>query len=112
MKINGRKYDTMKRAMTALVESMGGAIAVKELYVVKLLATGIDEHRKQTRMVWDLWSTAERSLLYDDTHPGFVKGHWVRVVQHLPGWSVYTDGVNDVHIETALRKIGAELGIL
>ena len=44
--------------------------------------------------------------------PAFVGGHWLRVVQHLPGWNIYTDGVNDVHIETALRRIAADLGLM
>ena len=101
----------MRRAIKALVESMGGSVKVKEFYA-KTLPAEIGEHRQQTRMVWDLWATAERSLLYDDTHPAFVGGHWLRVVQHLPGWNIYTDGVNDVHIETALRRIAADLGLM
>ena len=111
MKINGKKYETMKGAIKSLVEHMGGAESVKAFYA-RTLPAELAEQRKITRMVWDLWTTAERSILYHDDHPGFAQGHWMRVCPQVPGFSVYTDGVNDVHIETAIRKIGAELGIL
>ena len=101
----------MLRAVKSLVESMGGTESVKTFYS-KTLPPDLPEHRKQTRMIWDLWARAERSLLYDDNHPGFAQGHWVRVVPQEPGWNIYTDGVNDVHIETALRRIANNLGLM
>jgi hypothetical protein len=44
----------------------------------------------RTRMLFDVWHVALRSL---------------------PGFDMYSDGDNDDHIETALRKIGREAGL-
>ena len=118
MKIKGEKFETIKRAVTALVESMGGAAKVKEFYNKTLgmaAATSVGSVTSvENRMLWDLWATAERSLLYDDKHPCFANGRWIRVCPQVPNWSriLWADNVNDIHILTALRVIGNELGLL
>lgn len=43
-----------------------------------------------TRMLFDVWNVALRSL---------------------PGFDPYSDGDNDSHLKTALRKIGQETGL-
>jgi hypothetical protein len=112
MKIKGETYETIKRAVNALIESMGGAEKVKAFYA-KTLPAELPDIRKRNRMLWDLWSSAERSLLYDDTHPAFAQGHWIRVCPQVPGWNLYADRtIYDTHVLTALCKIGAELGIV
>ncbi len=101
MRIKAQQYDTMRVALKAVVDHAGGAEAVRKQYATKTMG----------RLLWDLWHVAEDNLRYDDTHPGFANGHWPRVFPHNPSFDLYANGVNDSHIETALRKIGKELGL-
>jgi hypothetical protein len=101
MKINGVKYDTMKNAMQAVVNHFGGASAVKEFY----------KHKTSDGMLWALWHITSDNMRYDDTHPNFRFGLWTRIIPQNPSFDMYSDNHNDVHIATALRKIGKELGI-
>jgi hypothetical protein len=102
MKIVGSKYETMKAAMRAVVEYAGGPAPVKAAYAK--LSSG--------RMLWDLWHAASRNLLYDDSHPMFANGRCSRVHPHEPHFDLWSDDVNDRHIETALKHIGRELGLV
>jgi hypothetical protein len=102
MKINGTKYDTMFHGMQAVVKHLGGPVAVKATF----------EALTERRMLWDLWHTVDKDLRYDDAHPNFQSGGWIRVIPQNPTFDVFSDGVNDAHIETTLRRIGQELGII
>ena len=102
MKIKGAKYDTMATSVKAVVEARGGATVLK-----KLAGTV-----KDTVILWGLWEMANRSLRYDDNHPGFANGHWERYVPQNQQFDVYSDDTNDSHIETAMRKICKDLGVI
>ncbi len=105
MKINGTKYATMTAAMRAVVETAGGAARVREHFAASGLTT--------LRMLWDVWNGADRNLRYDDSHPAFASGQWTRAYPQDAGFNLYADpSVNDTHIETALKKIGRELGLV
>ena len=85
-----------------MVENEGGPAPVKAIYA-KLT---------QMRMLWDVWHVASHNLLYDDNHPAFSNGLWSRVHPYEPHFDIYSDNVNDRHIETALKQIGRELGLV
>ena len=59
-------------------------------------ANGVDKIKQvyadhsQQRMLWDLWHAGNRSIVIDP----------------------YKAGMNDSHIETALKKIAKELGLV
>lgn len=102
MKINQHDYVIMFHAVKAVVENAGGPQPIKDRYADKTVR----------RMLWDVWHAADNNLRYDDTHPGFAKGLWPRVHPQYPGFDLYANGLNDSHIETALHKIGKELGLV
>ena len=102
MKITGTKYAKMHAGMRAAVDYAGGPAAVKAAYAA--VTPG--------RMLWDLWHSVSRCLLYDDAHPGFARGLWPRFIPHDPSFDIYSDDANDSHILTALKKIGREFGLL
>jgi hypothetical protein len=102
MKIFGTKYEKMKAAMRAVIEFAGGPASVKAAYA-KL---------SPARMLWDTWHSASRNLLYDDNHPAFKSGQWSRVHPHDLHFDLWSDDVNDRHIETALKHLGKELGLV
>jgi len=99
MKIKGAKYEVMKSAMLAIIERYGRKAIAKHF-----------EGRSDTWVFWALWSQASFDLRNSDTHPAFGKGR-VRTVPHNADFNIYSDGVNDNHIETALKKICNEAGI-
>jgi hypothetical protein len=100
-KIHGAKYATMLAGMRAVVEYYGGP--------AEILATYADGN--VTRMLWSLWNRVDENLRYDDSHPAFQSGHWQRILPPNPSFDMYSDGDNDTHILTALKRIGRELGI-
>ena len=102
MKINGQKYETMKAAMWAVIDHAGGPEIIKDRYA----------KYSPGRMLWDVWHQAEDNLRYADNHPSFVSGQWARIVPQNPSFDVYSDDVNDRHIETTIKHIGKELGII
>ena len=62
--------------------------------------------------LWRLFHKIMRDRQYDDTHPGFAQGLWVRVLPCSDRFWLdrfYKDAdLNDDHIATALRKIARE----
>lgn len=56
------------------------------------------------KTMWLVWPAVAFQLMNDDTHPAFIKGY-KRTVKYRPGFNVYNYGVNDKHIESALKKI-------
>ena len=98
MKITGSKYETMA-AVKAVVEYAGGPAKVKAAYAALT----------EKRLIWDLWHAASANILYDDAHPRFALGMCTRVYPHDPNFDLWSDGVADAHIETALYKIWREL---
>jgi hypothetical protein len=53
---------------------------------------------------------AEQYRSYSDTRILF--DVWAIALRSLPGFDQYSNGDNDSHIETALRKIGNELNLI
>lgn len=100
MRIDGTTYQTMRDAMRdvlAYAQSHGmfpsGAITSREL--------------------WSLWNTTCDQLQYDDSHPGFTRGIWVRIVPCNPTpVRVMLRDTNDNHQRTAMRRIAGELGLI
>ena len=63
------------------------------------------------RDVWEVFHQVCEDRSYDDTHPFFTKGMRVRVLPYEGHGSLnmfYNAGLNDAHIETALRRIISE----
>lgn len=92
MKIPQDTYSIMLEAMRAVVNHYGKDLDWKWVGV------------------WSIWWIAYGNLQYDDSHPFFKSGQWKRAVPHNPTFSLHD--FTDAHIETSLRKIGKELGIL
>lgn len=103
MKIKGTKYATMLAAMRAVVDSYGGPVAAKAIQA--------DRQWSDMALLWSLWHVCQRNLSYDDNHPAFQQGHWKRIIPQNTAFDMYSDGDNDTHLATALRKIGRELGL-
>lgn len=100
MKIKQELYEKMKTAMELMINSFGGSQKINERFANKSRITKL----------WSIWNAASFDLMYDDTHPAYRKKQ--RVVPYEEGFNVYNDDdINDSHIETALKKIGTELGI-
>lgn len=103
MKIAGIKFARMKGAVKAVVDNIGPSAVMKKRTA---------NQWSESRLLWELWNAAQNNLIYNDGHPCFANCHWTRVYPHCEGFNVYSDGINDAHIETALRKIAKELGII
>ena len=102
MKITNQQLETMRNAMRAVVEHLGGVEKVKAAF----------SDFTPRRMLWDIWHKAEVNLRYDDSHPFFVGGRWERMVPHNPSFATDLNYLKGCHIETALAKIGREFGLL
>jgi hypothetical protein len=101
MKITGRKLDTMRRAFGAVANHVG---------IAALRQNAAKHGHSQTRLLWDVWHEASSQLRYDDTHP-----RWRTRTRCVPcdvSFDAYTDGCADSHIETALRVIAREVGLI
>lgn len=101
MKIQPAKYNVMLAAMRAVVEHFG-------LEKVKANFAG----KSDAWIVWGIWRVAHNNLQYDDKHPFFMDGTWTRIHPHDPTFRLYEEGLHDSHIETALKRICRELGVL
>jgi len=99
MKITGSKFETMKAAVLAVVTRAGGKAAVEAAYAALT----------ERRLIWDLWHAASANIMYDDSHPKFALGMCTRVFPYTPDFDLWSDDVNDAHIETALFKIWREM---
>jgi len=103
MKIPETTYNVLLEAISAIVDHEGGAIAVKRSFSMDGLS--------ELRMMWYLYHIATRNIMYDDTHPLYKNGSWIRAYPYQPNWNIYSLGVNDDHIDTALRKICRDLDL-
>jgi hypothetical protein len=101
MKVQGQKFETMKAAMRAVLENHPPK-KVRQSY------SGMTCRR----MVWDAWRPAHNNLQYSDEHPFFQNGTWTRVYPHFPEFDMYSEDTHDTHIETALKRIALELGLM
>ena len=101
MRINGSKYMTMKNGLKACLEYHG----VK--YVRRTFAG-----MTVCSMLWDCWHTVSDNLRYDDKHPMFRDEVRGRFIPDQPNFDVYSDGIHDSHISTALLKIAREIGLV
>lgn len=60
------------------------------------------------RAAWVIFNLIEDDRRYDDSHPMYVQGLRMRRIPFVArGATLYNKGLNDAHIETALRKIVA-----
>lgn len=95
----------MRAAFKAAVEHLGGPAGVQTLRTKNSWT--------ETRLLWDIWEIANRSLRYDDAHPAFANGTWTRVCPQQPGFDLYSDDtIYDSHIESVLRKIAKEIRVI
>ena len=77
-------------------------------------ATGLsscDEGKTGLRRMYLLFTFVNQDRAYDDKHPSFVQGHWKRVLPYTGRdyCHLYEKGLDDSHIETALKHIKNEL---
>lgn len=104
MKIKGARYEELKEGVRAIL-AHHGLDQLKQHYK--------EANYPESSMMWELLNQALYDFENDDTHPAYRKGGRTRIVPcKAREWNLYADGVNDSHIETALRKIGKELGLI
>lgn len=101
MKINGSLYETIKSGFRTVIDHYGGPASYKSRFGGK----------NDRSTMWGVWHTFVAHKTYGETHPMFRKG---RILPHEPNWDVYAtdETINDDHIETAIMKIGRELGMV
>jgi hypothetical protein len=100
MKIQGQKYKKMKAAYTAVVNHIGIEVINKNWLKV----------HSETKIIWAIWWQANTNLTCDDTHPTFIRQK--RIHPYDASFDMYSDGDNDNHIDTALKKISRDLGVI
>jgi meiotically up-regulated gene 157 (Mug157) protein len=102
MKMDNEKYDEIKAGIAQIVD-FHGKKQVQTVYADYPL----------TRMMFDLFNMLWFDKEYDDTHPAYVNGRKRVLPQTNPSWlnDLYKSGLNDSHIETALKKIAKELDL-
>lgn len=64
--------------------------------------------------MWRLLSIVSRNRAYDDEHPAFASGHWVRVLPfdgRAYTW-YYVNGANDDHVAALLHRVRRKLHAL
>jgi hypothetical protein len=86
MKIKDEKYNIMKLAVKDQVDSFGKAIVT------------IKYAENPTKLIWAIWNKAYTTIRCN-TGKEYYKEYF----------DVYSDGVNDSHIETAMKKIFKEI---
>lgn len=99
MKIQGQKYEKMKAAYTAVVNHIG----------LEVIKNWLKDH-SETLVIWSIWWKANTNLTLDDNHPTFVRQK--RILPYDASFNMYSNGENDNHIKTALKKISRELGVI
>jgi hypothetical protein len=101
MKIQGEKYRIMAESLAAVIKSRGGPEKIRSLFPGEIPFAGY----------WALWNLAENQIKIPDSHLAFQRGIWKRIYPYQPGFDVYSEGVNDSHIQTAITKICKEQGL-
>ena len=68
---------------------------------------------KPMSMMWALLGEVSYQRAYDDKRPDFADGRKARLLPYdgRPFCFYYSDGCNDAHIATALRKLPRELSL-
>jgi len=92
MKMKTERYELLKSGFAALV--------------AHYCYTG---HTFSMGDLWNVYHHVVRQFLYDDSHPGFAKHHWQRLLPFMPNYNQYEGGLNDNHLETAIRRIAKDL---
>lgn len=103
MKITAEKYAEIRDGIKTIVDGVG-------LETIKMHYAG----KTVGRIMWDLFSALWFDKQFDDNHPSYVQGVKRRILpQTDPNWlnNLYNSGINDSHIETALKKVAKELNI-
>lgn len=100
MKIQSDLFAAMESSVKAVVEHGGGVPKLRDW----MQSSGLSV----TAAMWRLWSIALHDLQYDDSHPSYTQRQ--RIVPHRPGFNIYSSGINDDHIATALRRIMRSMG--
>lgn len=102
MKMDRAKYETIKKAIAAVVQRISRNEALLGI---------ISNNPRPMGVMWQLFEYASHNIQYDDNHPGFATGQWPRVYPTVPGFNLYSGGLNDDHIDTALKSISKELDL-
>ena len=84
MRMSAEMYQSVKSAMVRVVELAGGIDVVNSHYA----------NKTRTYKLWEV------------LHAGMT-----RVASPFGYADLYKDGLNDSHIETAIKRIGTELGL-
>lgn len=103
MKMSQQRYNLLRDTIQIVVNDVG-------LEKCHQFAT----ERNDRQLIWLLHTWATDQLQYDDSHPFFQNGTWTRLTPCIEGFKTYKDNgncLNDFHIETALKRIGKELGL-
>ena len=100
MRITGQLYDKMKYNVKKVVDHYGGPQKINTIYL----------NLPRTRKLWDIWHITHDNLHLPDNHPVFRKNKRILPYENFNIYSV-SDTLTDVHIESALKQIGYEIGI-
>lgn len=99
MKMQKEKYDILKNNFKIMLEHYGHIV----------IKTHIDTFGIN-RALWSIFYELMRDMRNDDNHPHFKNGRWTRIVPYMDDFDLL-DGLNDEHINTALKQIGKDLHI-
>ena len=102
MKISNQDYAKMKADISAVAKARNVDFTNGGEYDAKVFSP---------RIMFDLLAFASHNRAFDDAHPQYVSNPAFRVLPFTGQdycW-YYKSGLNDTHIETALRKIQTEI---
>jgi hypothetical protein len=95
MKMTQPVFDSLKSDLAIVADKLGIEPAPNE----------------NLRTMFNLLAIVSQCRAFDDNHPNFKSGRWARVLPYDGRnycW-YYDGGLNDSHIETALKKIKGDI---
>jgi len=101
MKMSQVRYEQLKNGIRTIADHLGPQNC-----------RDFAEDRNGCQLMWALYHKLTNQLQYNDNHPCFANGTWVRLVPHDENFQSYDDNgvtLHDTHIETALKLIRKEL---
>lgn len=93
IKMSDEKYQDMANGILKVIEK-NGKEKIGEAY-----------KEKPIRVIWEVFHEWHFQKKNDDNHPSFKQQPDRRVVEYTPGYDVYSGGLNDSHIQSALKSI-------
>lgn len=98
MKMTPQRYDELKTGIKQIVDHYG--------------RQNLGTPKSPTSLLWKLFHAVTEDFQYHDDHPLYRQRS--RILPHQDDhWlnKMYASGLNDTHIETALKRIGKELNL-